>query len=358
MHNLCTRTDKRAINIIYLILLFSQRRPFFRHPTGSIPRCFAIFAPLIRSLTADISALGMTKEQIAERFKTLQDDICRRIETADGTGRFAEDLWDRPEGGGGRSRVIEGRVIEKGGVNFSAVHGPLPEAIAKSMQLPDTDFFATGVSIVLHPHSPMAPIIHMNVRYFETGAGRWWFGGGIDLTPHYVVPEDARFFHAQLRAVCARFHPDFYPDFKRHADDYFYLRHRQETRGIGGIFFDYLDEKKCGLSKDGLFEFVIAVGETFAPAYTALLQNAEHRPWGEREKNWQLLRRGRYVEFNLVLDRGTKFGLETNGRTESILMSLPPTANWMYNHRPEPGSPEAETTAWLQKGTDWLEESF
>ncbi len=236
---------------------------------------------------------------------------------------------------------------------FSAVHGPLPDTIAKSMNLPPTDFFATGVSIVLHPHSPMAPIIHMNVRYFETGTGRWWFGGGIDLTPHYVIPEDAQFFHAQLKAVCDRFHPTFYPEFKAQADDYFFLKHRQETRGIGGIFFDYLGEKN-GLTQEKLFEFAVAVGETFAPVYAELLRRAKDRPWGEREQHWQMLRRGRYVEFNLVWDRGTKFGLETNGRVESILMSMPPVAHWTYNFQPEPGSPEATTLALLKKGLDWL----
>ncbi len=295
----------------------------------------------------------LTKEQIAERFRVLQDDICRRLEVADGQGRFSEDNWTRAEGGGGRSRVIEGKVIEKGGVMFSAVHGPLPDAVAKNMQLPPTDFFATGVSIVLHPHSPMVPIIHMNIRYFETGHGRWWFGGGIDLTPHYVAPEDARFFHQQLKATCDLFHPAFYPQFKQQADDYFFIRHRQETRGIGGIFFDYLDEKS-GLSQAELFDFAVAVGETFAPAYVSLLTRHRDQPWGEREKRWQLLRRGRYVEFNLVWDRGTKFGLETNGRIESILMSMPPLAGWAYDFHPEPDSPEAATLNWLRPGIDWL----
>lgn len=294
-----------------------------------------------------------TKEYIAERFRQLQDDICRQLEAVDGGGVFLEDNWIRPEGGGGRSRVIEGKTIEKGGVMFSAVHGPLPETIAKSMQLPPTDFFATGVSIVIHPHSPMAPIIHMNVRYFETGTGRWWFGGGIDLTPHYVVPEDARFFHGQLKSVCDRFHPDYYPDFKRQADDYFFLKHRNETRGIGGIFFDYLDDR-TGPSQEELFNFAIAVGETFAPVYVNLLHRAAGRPWSEREKRWQMLRRGRYVEFNLVWDRGTKFGLETNGRVESILMSMPPVASWIYNNQPEPGSAEAETLISLRKGVEWV----
>jgi coproporphyrinogen III oxidase len=294
--------------------------------------------------------------QIAERFRALQDDICRQLEAADGSGLFQEDLWTRPEGGGGRTRTLEGQRIEKGGVAFSAVHGPLPAAVAKSMQLPETDFFATGVSIVLHPRSPMAPIIHMNVRYFETGTGRWWFGGGIDLTPHYVVPEDAAFFHQQLKATCDRFHPSFYAEHKAHADDYFFIRHRQETRGIGGIFFDYLDTESTGLSREQLFEYAVAVGETFAPTYTELLHRADARPWGETEQRWQMLRRGRYVEFNLVWDRGTKFGLETNGRTESILMSLPPVANWAYNYQPAPDSPEAKTLAWLRKGVNWIDQ--
>lgn len=295
----------------------------------------------------------LNKEEIAKRFRSLQDNICRQLEAADGKGTFHEDNWIRPEGGGGRSRVIEGAVIEKGGVMFSAVHGPLPEVTAKAMNLPPTDFFATGVSIVLHPHSPMAPIIHMNVRYFETGTGRWWFGGGIDLTPHYVVPSDATFFHRQLKSTCDRFHPDFYTRFKEQADEYFFIRHRQETRGIGGIFFDYLDDK-TGLDQEQLFDFTYAVGQTFAPAYTTLLEYARERPWGENEKHWQLLRRGRYVEFNLVWDRGTKFGLETNGRVESILMSMPPVATWEYNRPPAPGSAEAETLSWLRKGVNWL----
>ena len=297
----------------------------------------------------------LTKEIISARFQALQDDICRQLELADGGGVFREDRWQHHEGGGGRSRVIEGQTIEKGGVNFSAVTGLLPEVIARNMGIQRANFFATGVSIVLHPHSPMAPIIHMNVRYFETEGQRWWFGGGIDLTPHYVVPEDARFFHRQLHAACERFQPDFYPRFKTQADDYFFIKHRNETRGVGGIFFDYQDDVNSGLSREQLFEYVIAVGETFAPTYTELLARAKDRPWGDREKRWQMLRRGRYVEFNLVWDRGTKFGLETGGRTESILMSLPPGAQWAYQFEPEPESPEAATLGWLRKGIDFLQ---
>ena len=293
------------------------------------------------------------KLTISTRFQALQDAICTRLAEADG-GQFKEDLWTRAEGGGGRTRILEGHIIEKGGVLFSEVYGPLPDAIAKNMQLPPTDFFATGVSIVLHPKSPLVPIIHMNVRYFETTGGeKWWFGGGIDLTPHYVDGADARFFHQALKETCDRFHEGFYSQFKANADDYFFIKHRNETRGIGGIFFDYQDEK-TGLTKEQLFDFVVAVGETFAPTYTHLMRQNQNRTWTPTEKHWQMLRRGRYVEFNLVWDRGTKFGLETNGRTESILMSMPPGANWVYNFQPEAGSPEAETLNWLQKGVDWL----
>ena len=295
------------------------------------------------------------RDSIAEYFKDLQDDICQQLETADGTGRFQEDVWSREGGGGGRSRVIMGQHIEKGGVNFSAVHGTLPDKIAQALKLESANFFATGVSIVLHSSNPYTPIIHMNVRYFETDGGNWWFGGGIDLTPHYIFPEDAAFFHQSLKEVCDRHHPDYYPKFKTWADDYFYIRHRGETRGIGGIFFDRLQGQN-GQSKEQLFAFVRGVGETFCKVYIPLLHKHKNDPFTEREKNWQYLRRGRYVEFNLVWDKGTKFGLDTDGRTESILMSLPLTANWVYNHQAEPGSPEEQTLAWLKdKGKNWIE---
>lgn len=293
-----------------------------------------------------------TKERIAAWFQTLQDDICQQLEVADGGGRFLQDEWDRPGGGGGRARVIMGKRIAKGGVNFSAVHGPLPERIARALQLQSADFFASGVSIVLHPVNPYVPIIHMNVRYFEMSDGTWWFGGGIDLTPHYVDEEDARFFHRQLKAVCDRHDPHYYPEFKKWADEYFYIKHRDETRGIGGIFFDRLDESR-GKAKDELFAFVQDVGQAFIPIYVQLLQRHQDKDYGEQELQWQGLRRGRYVEFNLVLDKGTKFGLDTDGRTESILMSLPPLARWEYAHRPAPGTPEQRTLQWLRKGIDW-----
>lgn len=294
----------------------------------------------------------LNRAAISEWFQDLQNNICQQLETADGGGHFHEDDWERPGGGGGRSRVITGRHIEKGGVNFSAVEGVVTEKMRNSLQLDGDDFFATGVSIVLHPHNPHVPIIHMNVRYFETGE-TWWFGGGIDLTPHYIVPKDAQFFHQSLKEVCDQHHSDYYFKFKTWADDYFYLRHRQETRGVGGIFFDRLNEKE-GFTKSERFAFVQAVGNAFCPIYLHLLQKNKDLPFGEQEKNWQLLRRGRYVEFNLVWDAGTKFGLETDGRTESILMSLPPLAQWTYDHQPESHSPEAYTLAHLCKGVDWL----
>ncbi len=292
---------------------------------------------------------------ITNFFTGLQDRICQALEGADGEGRFREDNWERAEGGGGRTRIIEnGAVIEKGGVLFSAVHGPANEATLRQLnQTEPADFYATGVSIVLHPNSPMVPIIHMNVRYFELSNGISWFGGGIDLTPHYVAEDDARWFHQHLKTVCDRHNAGYYPKFKAWADDYFYIRHREETRGIGGIFFDYL-KPSDDVTKADLFAFVQDVGNAFAPAYTHFMHKNRNLPFSEAQKQWQYLRRGRYVEFNLVWDRGTKFGLESNGRTESILMSLPPQANWAYNHQPETGTQEQHTLSLLKKGIDWV----
>ena len=293
------------------------------------------------------------KDTITEWFKSLQDDICGQLEDADPTGKFKEDLWSRPEGGGGRTRIFQGNNIEKGGVNFSAVHGPLPEKIATSLNIESCDFYATGISIVLHPSNPHVPIIHMNTRYFEMSNGTWWFGGGIDLTPHYVYPEDSQFFHGYLKEVCDQYQKEYYPKYKQWADDYFYIRHRQETRGIGGIFFDQLKADEAN-SKEDRFNFVAAVGKAFCPIYLELYHRHCDQDFTSKEKEWQALRRGRYVEFNLVWDRGTKFGLDTNGRTESILMSLPPVANWVYNFQVENGSAEEETLGLLKKGIEWV----
>lgn len=295
----------------------------------------------------------MTKEEIQEWFKGLQDDICSALEQTDGKGKFHQDLWERPEGGGGRTRVItNGNILEKGGVNFSAVHGPTPAKILEALKIDKADFFATGVSIVMHPHSPMVPIIHMNVRYFEMSNGISWFGGGIDLTPHYVDKADAQYFHNQMKTCCDRHNATYYPEFKKWADDYFYIKHRKETRGVGGIFFDRLSANDQ-FSKEDRWKFVQDVGSQFAPIYTHLMDKNRDLPFGQNEKEWQYLRRGRYAEFNLVWDKGTKFGLDTDGRTESILMSLPPQANWAYNHIPAEGSREKQTLDLLKKGIDW-----
>ncbi len=296
----------------------------------------------------------LTKEDITNWFKGLQDSICQSLENIDGRGLFLEDNWDREEGGGGRSRVIKhGNLIEKGGVNFSAVSGPTPTKILDALSLPEADFFATGVSIVLHPENPWVPIIHMNVRYFEMSNGVWWFGGGIDLTPHYIFKERAKNFHLKLKSSCDRHSPEYYPKFKQWADNYFYVKHREETRGIGGIFFDRLNDSN-GKSKAEQWKFVQDIGETFMPAYREAVSDLREKPWTDLDKNWQKLRRGRYVEFNLVHDKGTKFGLDTNGRTESILMSLPPEASWIYDYKPETDL-QKETQNYLKKGgIDWV----
>jgi len=267
-----------------------------------------------------------SRSRVSEFMKSLQDEICQGLEEVDGQAKFIEDSWQRPEGGGGRSRVLrEGAIFEQAGVNFSEVWGKeLPPSIAK--QRPEAaghQFYATGTSMVLHPHNPYIPTVHLNYRYFEAGPV-WWFGGGADLTPYYAFEEDASHFHRTFKQVCDQHHPEYYPVFKRWCDEYFYLNHRQEARGIGGIFFDY---------QDGL-----------DPLYRG--------PFAESDV--QLYRRGRYVEFNLVYDRGTIFGLQTNGRTESILMSLPPLVRWEYCYQPAPNTPEAKLYDIFLKPQDWV----
>ena len=303
----------------------------------------------------------ITKEQIAIDYQEIQDEICRSLENLDGKSKFEEEKWERDGGGGGRTRVIQnGNILEKGGVNFSAVYGKLPATMQKALKVDRDDFFATGVSIVIHPNHPMVPIIHMNIRYFEMpssgGADEQtvrWFGGGIDVTPHYVINDDAHFFHGYLKSVCDQFNKDFYSRFKTWADDYFFIKHREETRGIGGIFYDRLiatDE----LSWETIFEFSKAVGRSFIPIYSELVNRNRNESFTEAQQQWQYQRRSRYAEFNLVYDAGTKFGLETNGRIESILMSLPPTAKWFYNFQPEQGSEEERTLGLLKKGINWV----
>lgn len=291
----------------------------------------------------------INKKQITNYFKELQDSICKQLETIETSVKFEEEAWSRDGGGGGRTRVIrKGNVFAKGGVNFSAVHGKTPEQILKALNLPPNNFYATGVSIVIHPLNPCAPIIHMNVRYFEMSDGTYWFGGGIDLTPIYIDPKNATFFHNSLKKVCDSYKEGAYDEYKKWADDYFYLPHRNETRGIGGIFFDRLSD-----NKEETFEFVKNVGELFAPTYLSILQDKIQLPYDSHQLKWQSLRRSRYVEFNLLHDKGTKFGLDTNGRTESILMSMPPIAEWEYCHTPEAGSKEELTQTLLKKGIDW-----
>ncbi len=296
----------------------------------------------------------LTLDRIDLRFRALQDAICGGLEAIDGNARFREDRWERPDGGGGRSRVIEGgRIIEKGGVNFSHVWGILPDRIAEALKITTGQVFhATGVSIVLHAAHPYVPIIHMNVRYFELENGQYWFGGGIDVTPIYVDDAQARRFHQRMKDVCDASSPAYYPKFKDWCDKYFYLKHRKETRGIGGLFFDRLSGNDAA-DKTKLHDFVIALGESFVPVYTELVAANEGKAFGQRELDWQAMRRARYVEFNLLWDKGTKFGLDTDGRTESILMSMPPMARWIYDYHPAEGSPEAYTLGAL-RATDWL----
>jgi coproporphyrinogen III oxidase len=316
--------------------------------------------------------------QVSQFMRTLQDEICDKLAEVDGGSTFREDSWEREEGGGGRSRVLQnGNVFEQGGVNFSEVWGnQLPPSIVK--QRPEAAghrFYATGTSMVLHPHNPYIPTVHLNYRYFEAGPV-WWFGGGLDLTPYYPFREDVEHLHRTLKEACDRFHPEYYPTFKLWCDEYFYLKHRQETRGVGGIFFDYQDgmgalyrgpdsegpagqhSAKLGelptRSWSDVFSFVLSCGRAFLPAYVPIVEKRQGTEYGDRERQFQLYRRGRYVEFNLVYDRGTIFGLQTNGRTESILMSLPPLVRWEYSYQPEPNTPEAELYNTYLRPQNWL----
>tara|TARA_A100001015_G_scaffold152685_1_gene169404 strand:- start:456 stop:1361 length:906 start_codon:yes stop_codon:yes gene_type:complete len=300
------------------------------------------------------------KEPFYEYIQNLQDSITQALETIDGKARFKEDLWERPEGGGGRTRIIEnGNLIEKGGVNISAVHGPLPKSMQEYFKVKDVDFFACGLSLVIHPINPMVPTVHANWRYFEMYDEKGntvdqWFGGGQDLTPHYLFEEDVRHFHQTCKTVCDSFHTDLYPDFKQKCDAYFFNKHRNEARGVGGLFFDYLKEEEGSFSLTDRYDFVTAVGNSFLEAYTPILKKRKDLHYTPAQRNWQEIRRGRYVEFNLVHDKGTLFGLRTNGRIESILMSLPPKVQWHYDHQPEEGSEEARLLEVLKSPKNWV----
>lgn len=299
------------------------------------------------------------KDQFFAYIQGLQDRICAGLEAADGQARFREDLWDRPEGGGGRTRVLEGgKVLEKAGVNISGVHGDLPPAMQQYFGVGESQFYACGLSLVLHPRNPMAPTVHANWRYFELYdlSGHLidsWFGGGQDLTPYYLFEEDAQHFHQVCKKACDAHDPTFYPAYKQRCDQYFHNTHRGEARGIGGLFFDYL---KPSPQRDaqGWYDFVTEVGDSFLEAYVPILNRRKDLPYTPAQQTWQEIRRGRYVEFNLVHDKGTLFGLKTNGRIESILMSLPPRVQWVYDHHPAPNTPEAALVEVLKNPVDWV----
>lgn len=294
--------------------------------------------------------MATESHEIAEEFRALQSRICESIEKTDGGATFSREEWNREEGGGGLTRVLQGgAIIEKGGVNFSAVNGSLSAAASRALEINASSFFATGVSIVMHPLNPFVPIIHMNVRYFETDQ-MWWFGGGIDLSPHYVSTAQADAFHSALKSVCDRHDSQYYQQFERWARDYFFIKHRGESRGVGGIFFDRLNQESEGKTKAELWDFVMDVGQQFAPIYTALMKEGAQKPYTAQNQQWQFHRRSRYAEFNLLYDRGTRFGLETNGRVDSILMSLPPRTGWL-SHQTWPANGEEMHTERLLKTT-------
>jgi coproporphyrinogen III oxidase len=306
------------------------------------------------------------KDQFYQYIQTLQDQICKGLEDIDGAAKFREDLWDRPEGGGGRTRVIEnGNVFEKGGVNISAVHGKLPDSMQKLFNVGEADFFACGLSLVIHPKNPMVPTVHANWRYFEmydtstelsTGSRKVinsWFGGGQDLTPYYLFEEDATHFHQTCKTACDKHNEAFYPKYKKQCDDYFWNAHRNEARGVGGLFFDYLKATETQSMEDW-YNFVTEVGNSFLEAYLPIVEKRKDLPFTPEQRTWQEIRRGRYVEFNLVHDKGTLFGLKTNGRIESILMSLPPYVQWHYDHHPVLGSEEEKVLKVLEKPINWV----
>jgi coproporphyrinogen III oxidase len=312
--------------------------------------------PRVAGTPRTLEDVGPDRIAVVEAWlRGLQDRICAEVERADGAARFREDAWTRAEGGGGRTRVLrDGAVFEQAGVNFSHVEGARmpPSATAQRPELEGKAWVATGVSVVIHPRNPYVPTTHLNVRLFVArggGASVWWFGGGFDLTPYYPFDEDVRHWHATARDACAPFGADVHAAHKRWCDEYFFIRHRGETRGVGGLFFDDLNHWDF----DTCHAYQRAVGDSFLAAYLPIVARRKDTPFGEREREFQLYRRGRYVEFNLVYDRGTLFGLQSGGRTESILMSLPPRVRFEYAYTPEPGSAEARLAEYL-KPRDWL----
>lgn len=303
--------------------------------------------------------MSSMKDQFYAYIQNLQDQICQGLEAVDGSTKFREDLWNRPEGGGGRTRVIEnGAVFEKGGVNISAVHGKLPDTMQKMFGVGEADFFACGLSLVIHPKNPMVPTVHANWRYFEMydadgNIMQSWFGGGQDLTPYYLFEEDARHFHQTCKTACDAHNLEFYPKYKKQCDAYFWNAHRHEARGIGGLFFDYCKATEQ-MPMAQWYDFVTEVGNSFLQAYVPIVERRKDLSYTPEQRTWQEIRRGRYVEFNLVHDKGTLFGLKTNGRIESILMSLPPHVQWVYDHHPASGSEEEKLLNILKKPIEWL----
>jgi coproporphyrinogen III oxidase len=299
------------------------------------------------------------KNQFYNYIEQLQDQITSKLEAIDGKATFKEDLWKRNEGGGGRTRVIQnGNVFEKGGVNISKVHGPLPPAMQSYFNVGEVDFFACGLSLVIHPKSPMVPTVHANWRYFEMydkdgAVVDQWFGGGQDLTPYYLFEEDAKHFHSVCKYACDKHDKNFYEDYKKRCDEYFYNSHRNEGRGIGGLFFDYCKANDT-MDMQQWYDFVTEVGDSFLEAYTPIVEKRKTLTYTKAQRDWQEIRRGRYVEFNLVHDKGTLFGLKTNGRIESILMSLPAHVQWVYDHQPEKGSEEEKLIEVLKNPVEWV----
>ncbi len=299
------------------------------------------------------------KEEFIEFIRSLQDEICKTLENLDGKAKFLEDHWKRPGGGGGRSKIISnGNIFEKGGVSTSVVYGKIPEMLKKSMNIDGNGFFSCGISLIIHPENPFVPTTHANYRYFEMYDAQRnkidnWFGGGADLTPYYLFEEDARHFHRIQKITADKYGKNLYPKFKKQCDEYFRNHHRNEGRGIGGAFFDYLRPDEIRTAQDWR-EFNMNMGRAFLPSYLPIVEKRMDIPWNEKHRYWQEIRRGRYVEFNLMHDRGTLFGIKTNGRIESILMSLPPRVRWDYNYQLQPGSEEEKLIKVLQKPKDWI----
>lgn len=295
--------------------------------------------------------------EIAESYASLQGEICRTLEAADGKAKFGANRWEKEIGSGNSCVISDGAAIQKGGVNFSCVHGAYTPKMEQLLGFKASQYAVTGISSIMHPVNPLAPIIHMNVRFFSLDGQLQWFGGGIDLTPHYVDPQEATAFHRELKKICDGYHAGFYPRFKAWADDYFFLPHRNETRGVGGIFFDRL-QPGDPIGFDSLFAFTRELALAYAHLYAQILAEKGALPYSPQQKEWQELRRGRYAEFNLLHDRGTKFGFDSNGNTESILVSMPPTSAWVYLHQTLPGSAEEQTLRQLRKGVDWINLQF